>query len=76
MNDTYHLRFDCISTLDNFKRYYIIFTGTDLETNMPLVKSDQDLLKQMLKDDYGFVPFDIVKVKHTLQLKNIYHIES
>ena len=72
----YHLCFDCSSSLDYHKKYYISFCGTDLETNIPLVKSDEDTLKQMLQKDYGFAPFDMAKTKQILALKFRYCIES
>ena len=71
-----HLHFKCMSSLNSFKTYYITFCGTDLNTNIPLVDEDKETLVQMLKNDYGYAPYDIVKAKETLKNKFQYFIEK
>ena len=71
-----HLYFKCTSSFDSFKNYYITFCGTDLNTNIPLVDEDKETLVQMLKNDYGYAPYDIVKAKETLKNKFQYFIET
>lgn len=74
--DKNHLHFECTSFFDSSKNYYITFCGTDLNTNIPLVDEDKETLVQMLKNDYGYAPYDIVKAKETLKNKFQYFIEK
>ena len=71
-----HFHFKCTSSFYSFKTYYITFCGTDLNTNIPLVDEDKETLVQMLKNDYGYAPYDIVKAKETLKNKFQYFIEK
>ena len=70
-----YLYFKCLTSFDSSKRYYITFSGTDLDTNMPLVDEDVESLVQILKSDYGYAPFDIYKAKKTAKNKFKYCIE-
>ena len=72
----YYLHFECTSSFDSFKNYYITFCGTDLNTNIPLVDEDKATLVQILKNDYSYAPYDIVKAKETLKNKIQYFIEK
>ena len=49
---------------------------SDLHTNIPLVDEDKEALVQMLKNDYVYAPYDIVKAKETLKDKFQYFIET
>ena len=69
-----HICFSCTCSLDHYKNYYLDFCGTELYTNIPLSEGKLDHLKQMLLDDYGYAPFDIVKVKQILNSKFQYCI--
>ena len=71
-----HLHFKCTSSFNSFKTYYITFCGTDLNTNIPLVDEDKESLVKMMKKDYGYAPYDIVKAKETLKTKFQYFIET
>ena len=71
-----YLHFNCTSSFDSFKNYYITFCGTDLNTDMPLVDEDKEALVQMLKKDYGYAPFKISQAKETLKNKFQYSIET
>ena len=71
-----HLYFECTSSFDSFKNYYITFFGTGLNTNIPLVDEDKYTLVQMLDNDYGHAPYDIVKAEETLRTKYQYFIET
>jgi hypothetical protein len=47
-----------------------------LNTNIPLVDEDKESLVKMMKKDYGYAPYDIVKAKETLKNKFQYFIEK
>ena len=62
------LSFKCYNgQLDLNREFYIDYCGSEIHHNMSLPEDIEDRLKESLNDDFGYSPFDMDKVRKTLE---------
>ena len=70
-----HLIFEgYVPALDNSRLYEFDFIGTDLTTDASLTPEQTEGLKNELKKEYGYAPYDEKDAKKKLEKRNQYRI--
>lgn len=74
--NNYWLEFEAyVDSMDKTKKYIIEFCGTELNTCIPLSVGRYNALKDKLLNDYGYGPYDLLKVKSLLENNKFYHLK-
>lgn len=69
------LEFICfVGTIDRNRAFTIEFWGTELNTSFYLSESNQEALRDMLVEDFGYSPYNISEAEAQLGQSKIYVI--
>ena len=72
----YWLLFEAYSGYYNVHtKYKIEFCGTEFNSSIPLLDEDEELIRKMLVEDFGYGPYDLKKVKLILGTGKDYVID-
>lgn len=61
-------------SMDKNRKYKIEFCGTEMITNISLNDTREETLKQSLKNDYGYGPYELPVITEKLKIHNHYYL--